>query len=295
MRLVSLLLLVGCSGSAGGGDGGAPDLAVPVDGGGTSDLAGGSANDLAYDPNGKHASISLFSGSYMLSGQPKIATTASAQFTIISGEQITPCTSVATYGACIATTGCAVGGIPTVVYDGAGVVTITGGKQTVTLTPGTGSMYPVFSDQTSTLWNGGETLTVSVAGDTVPAFTGSLIAPSPFALTAPLPVNKTFTITLGQDLTFTWTGAGSATVEITLDGPNKTPPLIVCNFPGAAGSGTIPKAALANFSPGSGATFAGAVVTSVPIQAGDWPIGFTAAVPFVINGEYLNIADVIYQ
>ena len=61
-----------------------------------------------------------------------------------------------------------------------GTVTLTGGSQTVTVTPTMPSMYSLYTAYASmtALWSAGETLTFTVAGDEALAFTATAIAPS---------------------------------------------------------------------------------------------------------------------
>ena len=64
---------------------------------------------------------------------------------------------------------------------GAGVIQLTGANQTLTLSPDSTGYYTPLTGQEK-LWSGGETLTISAAGDVAPAFQTTLYAAAPVTL-----------------------------------------------------------------------------------------------------------------
>jgi hypothetical protein len=128
----------------------------------------------------------------------------------------------------------------------AGVIAISGGKVPVTLTPDAQNLYPRWQDMVTGLWDGGETIAMSAAGATVPAFNYTFTAPSLVEVTNPVffgvePIDRT------KDYTVTWSGGAVGTFQVTLAVTINHVPIIAlyCDFPSVAGMGTIPAAALA--------------------------------------------------
>lgn len=124
---------------------------------------------------------------------------------------------------------------------GAGVITVTGTTPTLTVTPNADGSYPTENNyEPTTIWNGGETITATAAGDVVPAFTISGIAPANLAIQTPaLPPSGTLLIDRTTGLAFTWSSNGGGTVTITL---SVSPLVVSCQFPQAPGGGIVPKA-----------------------------------------------------
>src|SRR5262245_32023743 len=97
----------------------------------------------------------------------------------------------------------------------AGTIQITSTAMPVTLPFQTGQYVPFVA--MPAIWSKGETLTVTAAGDQIPAFRTQVLAPHPITLVAPTLVNTPqgaqLTIPLGKDLVFTWTGGIAGFVE----------------------------------------------------------------------------------
>jgi hypothetical protein len=99
------------------------------------------------------------------------------------------------------------------------------------------------------LWDGGETLTASAAGQSVPAFSGKTVtAPKAITVTAPncpgvgLPTGCG--LSRATDLTVAWTGGADTSVQATLTSNTQTRHVAVtCRF--ASSPGTIGAAAMA--------------------------------------------------
>ena len=168
----------------------------------------------------------------------------------------------------------------------AGVITITGGKVPVTLTPNAMSAYALVSDPAKDLFDGGEMITITAAGGTVPAFTASLTASVGVDVTLPLePPNKgPLPVDRTSDLVFTWNNGGPGDVIVFLnDGVGSR---VYCTFSSAAGTGTVPKAALAKLSAGSKGSFGVASITLKTVTVGSWPIQLAVGTAFTWNGAF---------
>jgi len=142
----------------------------------------------------------------------------------------------------------------------AGVVTITGGAETVTLTAQAGQYAPV--EGMRALWAGGEVLRFSAAGGAVPAFSGMVTAPPPLVVsslgdaawpTAAVPAPRS------APLVVRWAPGAATDVVVFVDTMQGG---VGCGFPASAGMGTVPAEALA-------ALPAGSAFLSVASTAGD--------------------------
>lgn len=142
----------------------------------------------------------------------------------------------------------------------AGVITITGGAEAVTLTPQAGTYPP--AEGMRALWTGGEVLRFSAAGGTVPAFSGTVTAPPQVVVstlgdaawpTAAVPLPRS------APLVIRWSTGAMTDVLVYVDTQQGG---VGCAFPASAGTGTVPAEALA-------ALPAGAAFLSVSTIAGD--------------------------
>lgn len=190
-----------------------------------------------------YGSILIESGSRVQNGM--IQATSSAFGQIQTNPSAPGTINVEALGPCLVVTGLKIGAGQNVP---AGAITISGGKKTVTLMPDKSNSYPAYNDYMNALWVGGETITVSSAGGAaVQAFSTTFVASSSVDITMPhlVTLGQTLTIDRTADLPFQWTGGTVGNLQVELSAG--TPPniLVACNFPSAAGTGTIPKAALA--------------------------------------------------
>jgi hypothetical protein len=137
-----------------------------------------------------------------------------------------------------------------------------------TLSPDLGNNYPA-QTSTSFLWTGGSPVTFTAAGDTVPRFSGTLVAPDQLTLTAPpttLP-----TLRRDIDLDFTWALAPHGTVRVSMSTNIIGASSIACNFAAANGSGVLPATALAELA--SGPVYISAdIAATTEIVAGRWGV-----------------------
>ena len=190
------------------------------------------------------------------------------------------------------------GSSPTAELASAGIITVSGGHQAVTLVPEGGAYSAYFAPQQ--LWDGGETLTVQAAGAEVPGFEVTLVAPAQPTMTAPtlapaiLPTVAPdgsvtsfggSTIVRSQDLVFQWTGGTPSTSLQILVGEGGTSSL-QCVFDAGAGMGVIPAAVLGHLSSGPGGLSTLVVSTAVASGA-DWSTTVIATT-FVgdVKGEF---------
>jgi len=160
----------------------------------------------------------------------------------------------------------------TPMYASAGTVTIQGLVQPVMLTPMTDKTYTVYSAQQA-LYAGGETITISAPGADAPAFSLSYTAPSRMSITSPAkPASGAkLTVNRSQGFTASWTGGGAGEVFLYISGPSASNTTISCGFPASSGTGTIPAAALAMVSAGTG-SFSVSSLSRKSIDIGDWRI-----------------------
>jgi hypothetical protein len=258
-----------------GGDGGAVDLL--------------SSTGRFFDPNGKHGVVDLLSGSYKQGASSYSETKVSASFTEISGAPVCFCSGVSVIGPCTVFAGCApCGPVPMGTPESAGNLVITGGKKPISLTP----PYAPFSDLMNTLWLGGETLTISAQGDVVPSFSGTLVAPTSFALTTPDVSAATTPIPLSKDLLLTWTGGGSAEVTVNFVAIE---PSLLCSFPAGPGQAVIPHEVFGNYSPNTTAELSVGVSATASIAVSDWSILVSAGVPPTQAGQDLNFENIVFE
>jgi hypothetical protein len=179
------------------------------------------------------------------------------------------------------------------VDESAGMITVTGGSQPVSLVPDATGKYTSANGGID-LFTGGEMITVTAAGATVPAFTATLVAPAPINLTAPAqPTSGPLLVDRTKDLVFTWMNGGVGTVMVSLAGTGG-PASMSCTFPSAAGTGTIPQAALATLPPSSKGPFGIGATSAQLIDTGGWKIAVFVGDTLIWNGA-VNTKTFSYQ
>ena len=167
-----------------------------------------------------------------------------------------------------------------------GVISIAGGAAPVSLSPLADGTYDIVTQSTS-LWSGGETLTVSSTGGDVPAFEGEVGAPMRVTVTSPTTDVADWSLARDADLTVTWTG-GAAGEVVVLFGTMATedPNEVECHFRANAGQGLVPAAALEMLPAGDG-YFSMASRNVTPLGAGTWSVRVKAESDAVTGGGAL--------
>ncbi|MBW2460228.1 MAG: hypothetical protein JRH11_01195 [Deltaproteobacteria bacterium] len=173
-------------------------------------------------------------------------------------------------------------------FPSAGVITTTGGAVDVSVTPEADGNYPITSG-VGLVFNGGETLTMTAAGDAVPAFSGNVPAPYAITVSAPSFMSPPLSIDRTMDFTVTWTSVeaepGVVTVVLNGSGPYMVTGArtvsLLCTFPGADGTGTILASHLANLPTsilgGPDGSLAIATSNLQRITASGWTVDLTAS------------------
>jgi hypothetical protein len=270
------------TGGPAGADGG-PSGTVNQDGG-TTNLDAGTSSESG--PSGPVKSGYVFVSQSTFSGTSSHSVLASFSTTeSVSGQGGVSC-ATRTEGACQVST-CTVAasdaGTPDAgaadagsgpAFDSAGVVTLSGGQLAapITLTPSGDDSYP-FNSGAGAIFAGGDSIKVSAAGATVPAFESTAAAPGDIVVTSPTFTSLQTTIDKAQPLDVAWTGGGAGNVAVTISGAGAQTVSIQCSFPASGGTGVVPAAALSDLG-GSGAiSISPSVVTKV--QAGDYAITYS--------------------
>ena len=151
----------------------------------------------------------------------------------------------------------------------AGTLAITGIATPIRLEAGSDGTYASSSNQTE-LFSGGEVIAVDADGATVPAFSGTFVAPAKAKLTSPAKPSGMLTIDRSAGLDLTWTGGISGKLLVSLDGSPDGTPRVECRFPVAARAGTVPASALASLS-GTGG-FSVGVINGSEVEIGEYAI-----------------------
>jgi hypothetical protein len=172
-------------------------------------------------------------------------------------------------------------GVPSYETVSAGVIQLTGASQPLTLAPDASGTYAIVTGQEK-LWSGGETLTVTAAGDEVPGFQATLFAAVPVVVTSPaFPASGTpITLQTSGPLTVSWTGGLGGTVTVMLvRSVGKNTVSLMCSYPATSGSGTVPASAMASIPPGPDGVFQVLAGDAEKIDASGWAITVQEYVP----------------
>jgi hypothetical protein len=159
-------------------------------------------------------------------------------------------------------------------YVSAGAITISGGAgQPISLVPDASNRYSPFS-MPAELFPAGQTINLAASGATAPAYTASVTMPGQVTITSPAKPAGSLAVTRSQDFTITWSSQMTDIVEVSASSNPDPNTELVCAFPAAAGSGTVPAALLAMLPAGMG----GMSVTSwetVQNRVNDWSLFFS--------------------
>jgi hypothetical protein len=100
------------------------------------------------------------------------------------------------------------------------------------------------------LFAGGDIITFAAAGADVPAFTDTIVAPSPLVVTSPALPSRPFSIDTSKDLVFAWAGSSVGKISFNVftttsnGGTAVSSSFVSCQFDASALTGTIPAALL---------------------------------------------------
>ncbi len=132
-------------------------------------------------------------------------------------------------------------------FQSAGTLTVSGLIDGgVTLMPGAQGYQQAFS---RALFNAGDSIAFSASGATVPAFSAQVTAPQELQLTAPACTSSSCgSVSKASDLSLAWTGGSNEVIAEFLLGNTE----VSCTFPASAHAATVPAAAFAGASLGTG-------------------------------------------
>ena len=231
-RSISLALILFCTACGNTDDGGFPGTGGTGGTGGVGGAGGSGGSSSGF------GQVLLRDTKQNLGGTPSRTAVATAEFHA-GAAMDTHCTLQQTFGSCVVRT-C---GSRSAGTTSAGAITVTGGRQAITLMPASGGGYTAFQDSSVGIFDGGESLHVMAAGAAVPAFSGNIVAPSQVTMTAPASQTGSITLARSAGLSLAWSGTSSGNVDITLAGASG--PQVFCSFPASGGSGAISSSALA--------------------------------------------------
>jgi len=148
----------------------------------------------------------------------------------------------------------------------AGTLTVSGGSAATVTMPFDPMGYT--SMASGLVYGGNDQLTFSASGATVPAFSGQLVFPSLVTVTSGTP-----TVLRLSGFTATWDATTSPVVILINQYPSSAPGLHVsCTFDGAAGTGTVPAAALTDVMTTVSVSIAIETQTTATVMAGEYPV-----------------------
>jgi len=194
----------------------------------------------------------IFLGAYVY--PTTTVSTASASF--IGRTAATSSCTVTNDGVCVLYECPTTGPAPTVRYESAGRVTISGGTGApIVMNPNPDRTYPPASFTEATpRWSSGAAITITASGASVPAFTLRGTFPSELTPLSPTPMmtptGLRISATRSAGLRFTWTGERSGEAVAGLSQVvGTTSRSISCRFPAAGRSGTMSAALMSRLSP----------------------------------------------
>jgi len=136
----------------------------------------------------------------------------------------------------------------------AGTITLTGPGASQTLTRSATPLGTFYSGSLTSITDGGSYTLTATGGTQVGPFSIAAKFPSGFTVTN---LGSLATVSRSQPLTVNWTGSGFDTVEIQINTTTETTTMVnglglTCAIPASLGTYTVPAAALAYLTPGTG-------------------------------------------
>ena len=275
--LILVSLCLACSSSGGGGTGGGSGGAGT---GGGSGAGGGTGGGSAGGSEALSATVTLIQNCSTTMMNETCTSSMSSYFASAPQAASSACTRTMMGDCDVTVCSLDAGVVMPAPAVSAGTVTVTGTKA--------GTLTQVFDGgyanltAMNKLWDGGEMLSVSASGATVPAFSNqTLMAPGPIALTSPAcAAGMCGALSRSAPLNVTWTSGSATGTRLTLSSARvgDRSARIQCNF--SATSGTVPAAAMAQL----GASDAGYTnsmsiisVSTASFDAGAWGVELTAS------------------
>lgn len=175
----------------------------------------------------------------------------------------------------------------------AGTITLSTPLTSLTLVPKADATYDTLSGFGS-LWAPGDTVDVQVSGGEVPAFSTSVVAPSPVNVTAPaLDPATPLTIDTTKDLAISWAGSSVGEVIAGVSTYSASEVAVLnCKFDPAAGHGVLP-ASLLGLLPKSGSAACGVQQrSSTSLDAGEFSISVSVSIESMSQGKSAHAGGV---
>lgn len=176
----------------------------------------------------------------------------------VAAEAVTPEPGAGTQKTCDAPidagscqlTSCTLGGIgsPAFGFGDDGPISVTAGKETVSLTYSGEGYGTVYFPSSVTLGTGGTMRFRGGGSDGIPSFDVTATIPGVGVLSAPMAAadGGVTSIDTTQDLALTWAAIPAGQMHLQLSGayggPGSTAVAITCTFEGSAGAGVVPQA-----------------------------------------------------
>jgi len=271
----------GSGGGAGTASAGASSAGSASGGANSAGSASGGANSAGMSSGGAsggndqdaHGTVQFG----RLVGQSGGAFQASARFYVKDAASDYDCTTQE-FGACRVVTCTPNNNVPTP-EPSAGTISLSDGKAinfTLTATPGDDYTLPSNSGVSV---SGGEAVTVTASGATVPAFTATVAVPKVITINSPtLDGSGVASAPRGTDLVLTFDNRaadGETGTQLTIQSTASVgSPNIYCELPTETGSATIPAAALSQLSPST--TLLLITTRTKQVQAGDYTVSVIA-------------------
>ncbi len=262
-----------------------------ADGGGSD---GGDESDGGAPAGAANSgSVTISQTKTEIAGQTSVSYSIVASFAKVEGATsgtpgTSPCTTT-TEGSCVVQEcdltqagggGNAEAGTPKIVNVSAGDITVKATEE-VTLTPDAENKYELKSGTTE-LFAGGEDISVTAKGATIPAFDQTLKAPSTFTLTTPAAPNpgEKVAVDSGGAFDFEWTDGTEGTINATLMTMNtgEKSVTVTCSFQAKDNKGTVPAAAVGKLIKGATlGTYSVGAASATTTKAGDWTVSISAS------------------
>jgi len=287
--VVGSLCIAACGGpsSSSSTDGGresgslrTPDGSSKSDSGSSGSGSGsirGSGSGSGSGTSGSSGTTGSIFISQLLSGENAKAPELLASAEFSNGSQSDNCVKTMQVGSCLGyvCTPVVDAGAP---YESAGTLSLAGGKLASPLDFATSDEATYALDDTHLDVSAGQTLTVTASGGTVPAFTQSIVAPAGIDLTKPNVGSGTGSTSTSADLVVAWSGGQSGDTVLFEGLSGGSAYYFACTWDATVGTGTVPKAILAELAGQQSAEIEWLEGTTKTFDAGGYAITLTAYV-----------------